>query len=307
MTIADQPAHFDTASLDDGSAMSLTPWQTMKLRARYHISFWIGATILSFILIVLIFAPWIAPHDPIQQDLTNRLVNPVWDPSGTWLHPLGTDQFGRDVLSRLIFGTRTSLSIGFTAAIIGATFGSTIGLIGGYFGGRVDAFVMYLLNVKLSLPGLLVTLALVSAFGNSFLVLVLVLAFLFWENYAVALRAAVMQLRNRDFVIAAEAMGACTARIIAFELLPNVINQVIVIFTLEVALTILTEATLSFLGLGVQPPTPSLGLLTAEGRSFMLFKPHLVAIPGLTIFVIAVAINMLGDGIRDITSPASRH
>ena len=307
MTATNTSVSSPETSLDDQSIVALTPWQVMKRRARYHLSFWIGATILSFVVFVLIFADWIAPYDPIRQDLANRLVNPVWGDGGTWTHPLGTDQFGRDVLSRLIFGGRISLSIATAAAIIAATIGSTIGLIGGYFGGRIDAAIMYLVNVKLSLPGLMVTLALVSTFGNSIIVLVLVMGVLFWENYAVALRTMVMQLRSREFVIAAEAVGSSRTRIIVSEILPNVINQIIVIFTLEVALAILTEATLSFLGLGVQPPTPSLGLLAAEGRSFMLFKPHLVAIPGLAIFVITVAINMLGDGIRDITSPDGRN
>ncbi len=284
-----------------------TPWQLMGRRAGTHMGFWIGGTFVLVCAVVAIFAPVIAPFDPLAQDLTRRLVPPIWDEKGTWTHPFGTDKFGRDYLSRLICGGRISLSIGFLAASIAAVVGSILGMMGGYFGGRVDAVVMYLVNAKLSLPGLIVSLSLVAVFGGSFTVLVLVLAFLFWDNYAVALRSVTMQIRAQDFVAAAEAIGASRRRIILSEILPNLMNQVIVILTLEIALAILIEATLSFLGLGIQPPTPSWGVLVAEGREQMFFNPYLITIPGVTIFLVAIAINMMGDGIRDITAPEGRN
>ncbi len=284
-----------------------TPWQLMGRRAGTHMGFWIGGTFVLVCAVVAIFAPVIAPFDPLAQDLTRRLVPPIWDEKGTWTHPFGTDKFGRDYLSRLIYGGRISLSIGFLAASIATVVGSILGMMGGYFGGRVDAVVMYLVNAKLSLPGLIVSLSLVAVFGGSFTVLVLVLAFLFWDNYAVALRSVTMQIRAQDFVAAAEAIGASRRRIILSEILPNLMNQVIVILTLEIALAILIEATLSFLGLGIQPPTPSWGVLVAEGREQMFFNPYLITIPGVTIFLVAIAINMMGDGIRDITAPEGRN
>ena len=191
--------------------------------------------------------------------------------------------------------------------MIAAVIGSLIGMIGGYYGGRVDAVVMYLINSKLALPGLVVALSLVAVFGGEVFVLVLVLAFLFWDRYAIVLRTVTQQIRQQEFVTAAEAVGCSVPRIILTEILPNVMNQIIVILTLEMAIAILIEATLSFLGLGIQPPTPTWGNLIAEGRNFMFFKPYLVTIPGICLFFLAIAINMMGDGIRDITAPEGRN
>ena len=184
--------------------------------------------------------------------------------------------------------------------------GSVIGITGGYFGGRVDACMVFLTNVKLALPGVLIALSLVSIFGGSLLVVVLVLGFLFWDRFAVVTRTATQQIRANDFVAAAEAIGASRSWIIFREILPNVMNQIIVVASLEMATAILVEAALSFLGLGIQAPTPSWGLMVSEGRPFMFFKPYLIAIPGLAIFLLVMAINLLGDGIRDITAPQGR-
>lgn len=292
---------------DEFDVESPSPPQIMKRRAMTHAGFLIGGTVVLICFILAVFAELIAPFDPYDQDVSRRLKNPIWHGEGTWTHPLGTDQFGRDYLSRLIFGSRISLMIGFFAASVAACVGTVIGMIGGYFGGRVDAVVMYLINTKLALPGLIVTLSLVAIFGGSLLIIILVLAFLFWDRYAIVTRTAIMQLRSQDFVAAAEAVGASRFRIIMAELLPNIMNLVIVILTLEMAIAILIEAALSFLGLGVPPPTPSWGLMVAEGRAHMFFQPFLVTIPGLAILVLALAINMMGDGIRDITAPEGRN
>jgi peptide/nickel transport system permease protein len=283
------------------------PGAVMRRRARSHYGLIIGGSVVVAVVMVALFAPWIAPFDPYEQELTRRLIEPVWEAGGSWTHVFGTDSLGRDYFSRVVYGARISLAIGFFAAAIAGVVGSTLGIVGGYFGGRVDAFVMYLINVKLALPPILIALSLVAVVGGSVPALILIIGFLFWDRYAVVTRSVTQQLRARDFVTAAEAVGASRFRIIATEILPNVLNQIIVIASLEMALAILIEAVLSFLGLGVQPPTPSWGLMVSEGRSFMFFKPYLIVIPGLAIFALVIAINMMGDGVRDITAPEGRN
>ena len=284
-----------------------SPPELMKRRAKKHVGFILGGTVALLVLILAVFAPVIAPSDPYDQTLTNRLLPPIWHEKGSWSHPFGTDALGRDYFSRVIFGARISLMIGFFAAAVSAVVGSALGMVGGYFGGKTDAVVMYLINVKLALPGLLVALSLVSVFGGSLIALICILAFLFWDRYAVVTRSVTQQIRTNDYITAAQAVGASRLRIIVGEVLPNLMNQIIVIASLEMAVAILVEAALSFLGLGIQPPTPSWGLLVSEGRSFMFFKPYLVTIPGLAIFILVISINMMGDGIRDITAPEGRN
>jgi len=284
-----------------------SPPELMKRRAKSHLGFILGGSVVLFALLVAIFAPLLAPADPYDQDLTRRLIDPIWGSKGTWDHPLGTDALGRDYLSRIMFGSQVSLMIGFFAAAVSSIVGSCIGMIGGYFGGRIDSFIMYLINVKLALPGLLVALSLVSVFGGSIIALILILSFLFWDRYAVVTRSVTQQIRVNDYITAAQALGTSDTRIILGEILPNVMNQIIVIASLEMAVAIIIEAALSFLGLGIQPPTPSWGLLVSEGRSFMFFKPHLIVLPGFAIFLLVISINMMGDGIRDITAPEGRN
>jgi peptide/nickel transport system permease protein len=283
-----------------------SPREEMRRRARKHVGFIFGGSFVLFVTVVAILAPLLAPFDPYDQDLTKRLIDPVWK-TGDWTYILGTDALGRDYLSRLIYGARISLIVGFGAAVIAGTVGSLIGILGGYFGGRVDAVVMYLINVKLALPGLLIALSLVSIVGGSVTALVLILGFLTWDRYAVVTRAVAQQLRGNDFITAARAVGASQPRVILSELLPNVLNQIIVIASLEIAIVILIEAALSFLGLGIKPPEPSWGLMISEARNFMFFKPHMIAIPGLAIFLLVISINMAGDGLRDITAPEGRN
>ncbi len=284
-----------------------TPWQVMRMRAMHHWGFQIGSAIVLLALICALFAPWIAPYDPYAQDLTRRLIPPVWEQGGSWAHIFGTDGFGRDYFSRVLYGARITMIVAFGAAVMSGIVGSILGITGGYYGGRVDAVVVFLINVKLALPGILIALSLVSIFGGSLLVMVLVLGFLFWDRFAVVTRTATQQVRANDFVAAAEALGASRLWILFREILPNVMNQIIVVASLEMAVAILVEAALSFLGLGIQPPTPSWGLLVSEGRPFMFFKPYLIMLPGLAIFSLVMAINLLGDGLRDITAPQGRN
>jgi peptide/nickel transport system permease protein len=286
-----------------GALRSPPPGQLMRRRALKHASLLFGGATVVIFACVALLAPWVAPLDPFHQDLTRRLIDPVWGEGGTWANILGTDGLGRDTLSRLIHGARVSLMVGFGAACIAMVVGSAIGIVGGYFGGRIDALVIYLINVKLAMPGLVIALALVSIVGGSLTALVLILGFLTWDRFAVVTRSATQQLRSDEFIIAARATGAGIPRILFYEVLPNVANQIIVVASLEIAVVILIEAALSFLGLGVQPPTPSWGLMIAEARGFMFFKPHLVLFPGVAIFVLVMAINMAGDGLRDVSAP----
>ena len=283
-----------------------TPREVMRRRARSHVGFLAGAGFVLAVVLLAVFAPWVSPSDPFTQNLDARLIDPVWGKGGSWEHPLGTDSLGRDYLTRILFGARISLLIGFGAAVISGVVGSSVGIVGGYFGGRVDAVVMYLINVKLALPGILIALSLVSVFGGSLVALIAILGFLFWDRFAVVTRSVTQQIRGQEFVAAAEAVGASHARIVVQEILPNVMSHIIVIASLEMAIAILVEAVLSFLGLGIQPPTPSWGLLISEGRNFMFFKPWLIALPGLALFFLVIAINLMGDGIRDITVPEGR-
>jgi peptide/nickel transport system permease protein len=284
-----------------------SPRMVMRQRALTHPGFLFGATVMLLTILVAVFAPLLTSYDPFSQELTQRLIPPVWSAKGSWAHLLGTDGLGRDYLTRLMYGARISLIVGFGAAAIAGLIGGSLGLIGGYFGGRIDAVVMYLVNVKLAMPGVLVALSLISVFGGSVPVVVSILGFLFWDRFAVVTRSVTQQIRVNDYVTAAEAVGASRTRIILGEILPNVMNHIIVIASLEMASAILVEAALSFLGLGIRPPTPSWGLMISEGRNFMFFQPYLVAIPGVAIFILVIAINMLGDGIRDITAPEGRN
>ena len=267
----------------------------------------IGVTIVAAVILIALSAPLIAPHDPYHQDLMNRLVPPVWDARGSWEHIFGTDHLGRDYLSRLIYGARISLLIGIGAALISGVIGTLLGVAAGYFGGRVDMVVTFLITVRLSMPVVLVALAVVAIVGGSLQVVVTVLGLLLWDRFAVVMRSSTLQIRSMDYVAAAEAVGCSTTRILMTEIMPNVVNNLIVIATLEIAHAIILEAALSFLGLGVQPPLPSWGLMVSEGKDMMLFEPWLITIPGVALFLLVLAINLLGDGARDITAPENRN
>jgi peptide/nickel transport system permease protein len=260
----------------------------------------LGALIVGAVLLVAIIAPYIAPHDPFVQDLNLRMVPPEWMDGGSSLHPLGTDQLGRDYLSRLMYGARISMTIGIFTVITSGLIGITLGVLGGYFGGRVDDGVMFVITCRLSIPLILVALTVVALIGSSLLVVILTLGLLLWERFAVVSRTTTMQVRNLDYIAAAQASGASRAHILLREVLPNILTPLIVVATLEMALAILLEAALSFLGLGVPPPLPSWGLMIAEGKDYMFFSPWVIMVPGLALFVLVLGINLLGDGLRDI-------
>ncbi|MEP3331507.1 ABC transporter permease [Sedimentitalea sp.] len=282
-----------------------TPGQLLRKRVFGHQGLLIGAVVLGLLVLVAVFAPYLAPHNPYAQDLLARMQPPVFM-GGTWNHPLGTDHLGRDYLSRLIYGARVSLLIGTIAALISGVIGTAMGVAAGYFGGKVDAVVTFLINVRLAMPVVLVALAVVAIMGGSLEVVIVVLGLLLWDRFAVVMRSSTLQVRGREYVAAARAVGCSTPRILMSEIMPNIVNNLIVVVTLEMAHAILLEAALSFLGLGVQPPTPSWGLMVSEGKNMMLFEPWLVLIPGAVLFILVLAINLMGDGLRDVTAPENR-
>jgi len=266
----------------------------------------IGAAILLAICAIAVLAPALAPHDPYAQDLARRLIPPHWHPKGDWTHPLGTDNLGRDYLSRTLYGARISLLIGLSVMVISGIIGTAMGLVAGYFGGRVDLVITFLITTRLAMPVILVALAVVALLGGSLLVVILTLGLLKWDRFAVVMRSATQQTRSLDYVAAAEAAGASTARIVLREVLPNIAPHLIVVATVEAASAILLEAALSFLGLGVQPPLPSWGLMIAEAKAYMFFSFWLIAIPGTALAVLVFGINLAGDGLRDALAPEGR-
>lgn len=298
---------------DPAAALSGSPprakWRDRDFirRALKHSAFLVGCSVLVLILLMALVAPLIAPYDPYAQSMANRLVPPIWMDGGTWDHPLGTDGLGRDYLSRIIYGSRISLLIGVFTVVCSGLIGTTLGVLAGYFGGRVDLVINFIIMTRLTLPVIMVALAVVAIVGSSLFVVILVLGLLLWDRFAVVMRSAVMQVRSQEYIQSARALGCSTPYIIVREILPNIFGSLVVIATFEMANAILLEAALSFLGLGVQPPLPSWGLMVAEGRNYLLFEPWLIMIPGVAIFLLVLAINLMGDGLRDILTPENRN
>lgn len=264
---------------------------------------------LAGLLIVLamtgiaIGAALVSPHDPYDQDVTGRLKPPVWMAGGSAAHLLGTDPVGRDILARIIYGSRISLATGAISVVISVLIGVLLGLIGGYYGGKLDSVINNLVNVMMAFPFMLLALTAVAVMGPSFRNMVIVLGITGWPIYTRVVRAETAQIKTLEFVVAARALGFSGLRIIVRHVFPNLFNTVIVTSSLEVARMILMESILSFLGLGVQPPTPSWGGMLGEGRSYMLTHWWLATFPGVAIFVTTLGINLLGDGLRDLLDP----
>ncbi|TKA96717.1 ABC transporter permease [Cereibacter changlensis] len=261
-----------------------------------------GAVVLLYILAALI-GPVIWPLDPYAQDLANRLVPPAWYPKGMMEHPLGTDSLGRDLLGRVLYGSRISLAIGFGAASVGALVGVTLGAYAGYFGGRVDRVVTFVLTCRLALPSILLAMTMIYFISPSVTAVIVVIGLLHWTYFLMVCRSSTRRIRELDYVRAARISGASAAQIIRWDVLPNLAGTISVVFTYEVAASILAESALSFLGVGIPSPMPSWGLMIAEGKNLMLFNPWLVVIPGLALFGLVMAVNLLGDGLRDVFQP----
>ncbi len=265
-----------------------------------------GTIILALIVLAAIAAPLLSPYSPVAQHLAARRIPPVWhawlfgDDRAGWAHPLGTDRVGRDYFTRLLFGARISLLVGFSTAIASGLIGGAIGVAAGYWGGTIDLAARFLIQSRLAMPIMLVALAAVMNFGGSLPTLVIVLSLLLWDRAAVMTRSAAQQLRGLDFVLAARAIGATDLRIMRAEVLPNLLNGLLVILTIEMGNAILLEASLSFLGLGIRPPAPSWGLMLAEAKDDIFFEPWAITIPGIALFLLVLATSLIGDGLQEI-------
>jgi peptide/nickel transport system permease protein len=265
-----------------------------------NFAFTAGFLLTLLLVIGALAAPLLAPHDPNMQDTARRLEAPSQG------HPLGLDDLGRDVLSRIVYGARVSLRVGFSVVLLASLIGVTLGAMAGYFGGAIDVLVMRTCDILLSFPGILLAIALVAVLGPSLNNVIMALVITAWVGYARLVRGQVLKVREMEYVTAAKAMGARSPRVIILHVLPNVINPVIVMATLGLAGAILSEAALSFLGLGVQPPTPSWGAMLTAGRRYLGLANHLAIFPGAAIMLAVMGLNFLGDGLIDALDPKYR-
>ena len=262
--------------------------------------------ILLGLVVTAVFAPQVAPHNPTRERLIDRLLPPAWAEDGGWQYVLGTDHLGRDLLSRIIYGSRVSLVVGFTAVVIGGVLGTALGVIAGFFGGPSDEIIMALADMQLAFPTILLAIAIIAVLGPSFSNLVFVIGVSGWVTYARVARGQVLSLREKEFVEAIRAQGGSRLRIIWRHILPNTLAPLIVVATLDLARTIILESTLSFLALGIQPPTPSWGGMLSDGREYLLSAWWIATFPGVALMLTALSFNRLGDWLRDRTDPRLR-
>jgi len=265
------------------------------------------ALVLLGLVGAAVFAPWLAPHDPEQQSLLMRLTPPAWLPGGDWGYPLGTDGLGRDILSNILYGLRVSLLAGFAAVAISVLIGGVAGLIAGYRSGSwFDTVAMRLVDIQLSIPAVLLALAMLAVFGRGLFKVILVIGLVGWAQYARLVRASVLGEREKDYVLAARLLGASPRRVLFRHLLPNVLGPLLAQVSVDIPRAVELEASLSFLGLGVQPPTPSWGNMVSDGRDALINAWWIATFPGIAIVVTVVAFNLLGDGLRDALDPRLR-
>lgn len=286
----------------DGAA----PGVARRRRARFtwrRLRLVVAAVPLVVTIVCALFSPAVAPRDPVALDLDRRLRPPAWLAGGAVTNILGTDQIGRDVLSRIVYGSRISLPVGLAATLIGGVAGTLIGAAAGYFRGRADAVVTKVIDIQLSFPFLLFAISVIAVSGPSLRVLVIVLAIGSWVGFARIVRGLALSLREKEFIQAAQALGVSSGRIIARQLLPNVLPTALVVATLDLGRIIILEATLSFLGLGVQPPTPSWGTSLSDAREYIQIAWWTATFPGLAIMLVVLSANLVGDALRDILDP----
>jgi peptide/nickel transport system permease protein len=264
------------------------------------------ATVFGLLILMAIFAPFLAPHDPLETAIMEKRMPPFFIDGGSTKHLLGTDLLGRDVLSRLIYGARVSLSVSMAVIAITAFVGTAIGITAGYLGGKVDAALMRFTDICMSFPGLLLAMLLSVSLGPGFFTVVLALSILGWAGYARLIRGEALRLRSADFVAQARIIGSSSWRIMLRHIFPNVVNPLIVVVTLSVGMIILAESALSYLGIGIPPPTPSWGSMVADGRNFLDTAWWISLFPGLAIGLVVLSGNFLGDWIRDKMDPRLR-
>lgn len=299
----------DTGATLDAAALAVreASRRTVVVRRLWRLKWSVAAGVLMLAVVAsAVFAPLVAPHDPLAVNIRHRLAPPAWMEGGGHDHVLGTDQVGRDLLSRVIYGGRVSLLVGVAAVLISSTLGVLMGLGAGYFGGRADWTIMTLVNIMLTFPFVLLALAVIAVLGPSLVNMVFVLGIADWPLYARVIRTETLSLREREFVTASRALGLGHLRIMFRQIFPNLVSIIVVIATLQVARVIILESFLSFLGLGIQPPTPAWGNMLGEGRVYLLNSWWIAAFPGLAIFLTTLAINLMGNGLRDWLDPHMR-
>jgi peptide/nickel transport system permease protein len=296
----------DTVATMEITAKPVGGGMSRRARIVRKLTLIIPVIILTIIVLVAIFAPLLAPYDPVKISLTDRLMPPFWAEDGSTEHFLGTDKLGRDVLSRLIFGARISLSVSLLVILITSAIGTTLGIIGGYLGGRTEAFLMRITDICLSFPAILVAMLLAVSMGPSFTTVVLAVSVLGWAPYARLIRGETLKLREADFVAQARVIGSSSIRIMLRHIFPNIVNSLIIIMTLQVGLLIITEASLSFLGVGIPPPAPSWGNMVNDGRNLVDTAWWISTFPGIAIALVVLSGNFLGDWLRDKLDPKLR-
>ncbi len=267
---------------------------------------WIPICIISAMILMAVFAPLLTPYSPIDQALREKLIPPFWMEGGSMSHILGTDAFGRDVWSRLVYGARISLLVALLALTAGGGVGLVIGIVAGYIGGALDNILMRLVDAAFTFPAILFALLLAVTIGQGLGTLVIAISLLLWASFARVIRGEVLMLRQRDFVALAKVRGCSSLRIMATHILPNVLNTFMVLVTLNIGVVIIAEASLSFLGAGIPPPTPTWGLMISEGRGRIADAWWVALIPGIAITLLVLSVNMFGDWLRDRLDPQLR-
>ncbi|MBM7662571.1 peptide/nickel transport system permease protein [Bacillus mesophilus] len=260
-----------------------------------------GGFIVVLFTLLAIFAPVIAPHDPIHIEITKKLEGPSAE------HWLGTDDKGRDILSRLLYGARISLTVGVLSTVLGAFVGIVLGIVAGYYGGRIDSFIMRITDVLLAFPGILLALAIVSVLGASTVNVIIAVAFFAVPTFARIVRGSTLSVKKLEYIDAIRAMGSSDFRIIFKHILPNIVSPIIVQATLYIASAIITASALSFLGMGTQPPDPEWGTMLSQGRSYVAQAPHITLFPGIVILIVVIGFNLFGDGLRDALDPKTKN
>jgi peptide/nickel transport system permease protein len=278
-------------------------WVTLLRRLVRRRTALFGAAVVLAVMLAAVFAPLVSPFDPLEQDIGQRLKEPGWQDAQGRVHPLGTDHLGRDILARIIFGSRIALVVGLAAVLISGLLGMTIGLVAGYFGGRIDDFLMRLADIQLAFPFILLAIAVIGVLGPSLRNIIIVIGVSSWVVYARVVRGEVLSIREREYVHAAIALGSQHGRVLWHHVLPNTFTPWLVVATLDMARVIVIESALSFLGLGVQPPTPTWGGMLADGRVYLSTAWWLATFPGLAILITVLGINLFGDGLRDTLDP----
>lgn len=279
------------------SYASRSQWKLMLSRFKKNKRALVGFWMVVFCVVVALFAHWVAPYDPIEQNMEIMLEGPSWS------HPLGTDEFGRDILSRIIHGTQISLMTGIVGVLIAVVLGVALGTISGYFGGWADSLIMRLMDIFMAFPSFLLALAIVSVLGPGMVNVMIAIGIFSVPTFARLSRSSVISIKDKEYIEAVKSMGGSHLHIIMKHIIPNSIAPIIVLSTMRIATAIITAAGLSFLGMGAQPPTPEWGAMLSTGREYLRVAPHVSTMPGLAIMFLVLGFNMLGDGLRDALDP----